>query len=190
MRPILNFEINPEEFLTYYWLKEELCTFCKTNTLSGSGSKDELTQRVYTYLKTGTIIEPSKKVLIKSTAKNTPLSLESLIPQGYKNDEKHRSFFKSQIGVHFKFNVQFMDWMKENSGKTYKDAILEWNRIATEKKQGKKIEISSQFQYNQYTRDFFKANPDAKREDAIKCWNYKKSLPGHNTYEKEDLRVL
>lgn len=27
-------------------------------------------------------------------------------------------------------------------------------------------------------------------EDTINCWNYKKSLPGHNRYEKSDLAVL
>lgn len=116
--------------------------------------------------------------------------MDSKIPEGYKNDERHRAFFKSEIGEHFKFNVPFMNWMKVNSGKTYKEAISEWNRIISEKKDGKKTEISSQFQYNQYTRDFFNANPDAKRNDAIKCWKYKKSLPGHNKYEEEDLVTL
>ncbi len=190
MRPILNLDIKPEEFLNFYWLKEELFTFCKQNNLPGSGSKDEITERIYQYLKTGKIIKPSRRKKVKNTTEDSPLSLHSKIPKGYKNDLQHRSFFKSQIGEHFKFNVPFMKWMKENHGKTYKDAISEWNRIVTEKKQGNKSKISSQFQYNQYTRDFFKANPDARRDDAIKCWKYKKSLPGHNKYEKEDLLAL
>ena len=32
-------------------------------------------------------------------------------------------FFKKEIGEHFKFNVAFMNWMKGNSGKTYREAI-------------------------------------------------------------------
>lgn len=27
-------------------------------------------------------------------------------------------------------------------------------------------------------------------EEAIKCWKYKKSLQGHNRYEKSDLIVI
>ena len=53
-----------------------------------------------------------------------------------------------------------------------------------------KTEIDKQFQYNQYIRDFFKDNDDKTLKDAIKCWNYKKSLKGHNKYEKSDLDVL
>ena len=190
MRPKLDLKIHPEEFINFYWLKEELFTFCKHNNLPGSGNKNEITERIYKYLKPGKFIKPVMMNQAKSTIVNTPLCLDSKIPEGYKNDEKHRSFFKSQIGEHFKFNVPFMNWMKENYGNTYRDAISEWTRIVNEKKQGKKTEISSQFQYNQYTRDFFKANPDDRRKDAIKCWKYKKSLPGHNKYEKEDLVAL
>ncbi|MBN1183529.1 MAG: hypothetical protein JXB49_14665 [Bacteroidales bacterium] len=181
---------NAEEFVNFYWLKDELLTFCKYYALQTSGSKDDLTQRIYKYLKTGKAGIASKRKNTKKQKVSTPLSLDAKIPDEYKNDERHRIFFKSEIGEHFKFNVPFMNWMKENSGKTYKEAVEEWNRIVSEKKQGKKTKIPSQFQYNQYTRDFFNANPEAKRDDAIKCWKYKKSLPGHNKYEKEDLVAL
>ena len=189
MRPKLNSKIDVKDFLNFYWLKQELFSFCKIHNIPTSGSKDDLTQRIYGYLKTGKIIISSKKI-VKLQKVDGPLSLDLKIPEGYKNDKKHRDFFKYEIGDHFKFNIPFMNWMKENSGKTYKEAILEWNIIIEGKKQGKKTEIPSQFQYNQYTRDFFKANPKAKRSDAIKCWKYKKSLPGHNRYEISDLNVL
>jgi len=80
--------------------------------------------------------------------------------------------------------------MKANPGKTYNEAVLEWNKIFNRKKQGKKNIISSQFEYNQYTRDFFNSNPNAIRSDAIKCWKYKKSLQGNNKYEDQDLIAL
>lgn len=190
MRPKLDKNTDADDFINFYWLKEELYSFCKSFGLPRSGRKDDITHRIYEYLKTGKVITPTKKNGTKKDPLNTPLSLDSKIPEGYKNDEKHRAFFKSEIGGHFKFNVPFMNWMKANSGKTYKEAISEWNRIISEKKNGKKSEISSQFQYNQYTRDFFNANPYANRDDAIICWKYKKSLPGHNKYEEEDLVAL
>jgi Domain of unknown function (DUF6434)/SAP domain-containing new25 len=190
MRPNLDIKTDPVNFIEFYCLKEELFSFCQNYNLPKSGSKDELTQRIYEYLKTGKIIATPKKKQNKMQTAIYTLSLEAKIPEGYKNDERHRAFFKSEIGEHFKFNVPFMNWMKKNPGKTYRDAIIKWNSIFDEKKQGKKTEISSQFQYNQYTRDFFSANPEAKRDDAIKCWKYKKSLPGHNKYEKGDLVVI
>lgn len=190
MRPKLGKNTKPEEFLDFYWLKDELFSFCKYYDLPRNGSKDELTKRIYIYLKTGNIAEPPKNKQIKIQKENNTLSLDAKIPEGYRNDERHRAFFRSEIGEHFRFNVAFMNWMKQNPGKTYRDAILEWKRIVDEKKQGKKTDISSQFQYNQYTRDFFEANPNANRSDAIKCWKYKKSLPGHNKYEESDLVVL
>lgn len=190
MKPELDVTIDPDIFTNYYWLKEELLTFCKRYKIPTSGSKDELTQRIYEYLKTGEILKPAKKRMNKSSSKGTPITPDALIPEGYKNDEYHREFFKKEIGEHFKFNVPFMNWMKKHPGKTYRDAIEEWNRIYKVKRSGKKTEISSQFQYNQYTRDFYSVNPDAKRGDVIRCWKYKKSLPGHNRYEDSDLIEL
>ncbi len=190
MRPKLDKEIAPDDFLDYYWLKEELFSFCKNYSLPTNGSKNELTKRIYEYLRNGRILESSKEKPGQRKSVNTPLSLDSEIPEGYKNDERHRAFFRAEIGEYFKFNVPFMNWMKENPGKTYREAIGEWKRIVNEKKHGKKTEIASQFQYNQYTRDFFTANPNANRDDAIKCWKYKKGLPGHNRYEEGDLVAL
>lgn len=190
MRPELDSKTNPEEFLNYYYLKEELFKFCKQNAIPPNGSKKELSNRIYEYLKSGRIVMPKKTASNKVSSYEEILTLNSKISDEYKNDERHRTFFKSIIGNQFKFNVLFMNWMKENTGKTYKEAVLEWKRIKEEKKFGKKTEISSQFEYNQYTRDFFKANTNRSREDAIKCWKYKKSLPGHNKYEESDLGVL
>lgn len=190
MRPELNKNTDSNEFINYYWLKEELYRFCKDISLPANGSKKELTDRIYIYLKTGDILIPENKKTPKSYNKELKITLNSVIPKGYKNDEKHREFFKSVIGSHFKFNVQFMNWMKDNHGKSYQEAISEWLKIQNYKKSGKKTVISGQFEYNQYTRDFFKANKDYSREDAIKCWKYKKSLSGSNKYEVSDLTIL
>jgi hypothetical protein len=190
MRPPLNQNIDPDLFLDYYWLKEELIAFCKSYKIPLNGSKETLTKRIYTFLKTGTILTEKKPQTKPKPATNVKLTLTSTIPVGYKNDERQRQFFISIIGPHFKFNVSFMNWMKQNAGKTYQDAVDEWNRIWEEKKSGNKTAISPQFEYNQYTRDFFKANPNRSRDEAITCWKYKKSLQGHNKYEDSDLSIL
>jgi len=190
MRPELNRTLPPEQFMNYYWLKEELTDFCRSHSLPGTGSKRELTERICSYLKTGKIPETKKVPARKRTGQPTPPCLDGKIPEGYKNDEIHRAFFRDVIGDHFRFNVPFMNWMKKNAGCSYRDAVNEWQRIDKDKKGGKKYEISSQFEYNRYTRDFFTANPELTRADVLTCWKYKKSRPGPNRYEEADLQVL
>ena len=57
------------------------------------------------------------------------------------------------------------------------------------KKKGK-TDIDRQFEYNTYIRAFFEDNQGKSLEEAIMCWKYKKSLQGHNRYEKSDLIAL
>ncbi len=132
----------------------------------------------------------AKKKSGKRTLGKSPITLKTRLEESYKNDALNRAFFKLVIGERFKFNVVFMEWVKQNSEMTYQEAVNEWLRIEKDKKSGKKQKIGSQFEYNQYTRDFFGANPTRKRNDAIKCWKYKKGLPGSNKYEDSDLKAL
>ena len=53
-----------------------------------------------------------------------------------------------------------------------------------------KTTIDKQFEYNTYIRDFFEDNQGRSLDEAIICWKYKKSLQGHNRYEKSDLVAL
>ncbi len=188
-RPDLDKTISVEDFRDFYWLKEELIHFCKAEGLSRQGSKVEIANRIEHYLKTG------KKLASKSTQKttssfdwkNTPLSLATIITDNYKNTENVRTFFQTQIGASFKFNVKFMNWMKANTGKTLADAIEAWKTITATHKHNKQKEIAPQFEYNTYIRDFLADNPDLKKADAIQCWNVKRSLRGDNVYQKSDV---
>jgi hypothetical protein len=190
MRPLLTKETDPAAFREYYWLKNELAGFCRQAGLPAGGGKQELADRIFRYLSTGrTDHEPPKNKPGAITGES-PLTLESPIPPGYRNDERHRAFFRSVMGPRFKFNVPFMDRMKGHAGSTYREAVSEWHRIDAAKKGGALREIAPQFEYNRYTRDFFADNPGLTRSDAITCWNHKKSLPGHNRYERPDLEAL
>ena len=74
---------------------------------------------------------------------------------------------------------------KNLNSKTFRN----YYQILEDKKKNKTT-IDKQFEYNTYIRDFFNDNKDKSLEQAIKCWKYKKSLKGHNKYEKDDLKVL
>lgn len=186
-RPELNNVLDGKTFLKWYWLKEELVAFCKTNGIPASGSKTELTERIAYFLDTGKVSDISGTKRVKTKVES--ITLDSLIEPDLVCSEVHRAFFKEQIGASFSFNVEFQKWLKANTGKTYREAVAAYHDILADKKKGKTV-IGRQFEYNTYVRDFFAANKGRSLDDAIKCWNYKKSRPGHNRYEDSDLSAL
>ncbi len=186
-RPQLSKELDANTFLSFYYLKEELVNFCRENGLPSSGGKAELTDRIAVFLETGKILKASSK---RKTASTVGIITEdTIIEPDIVCSEKHRAFFTEKIGKGFSFNVLFQKWLKSNAGKTYKDAVDAYYRILEEKKKGKAT-IDKQFEYNTYIRDFFEANPGRSLEEAIVCWKYKKSVQGHNRYERSDLAAL
>lgn len=185
-RPSLTKDLAPEEFKDYYFLKEELKDFCRSEGLKVSGSKGDLEKRIIHYLSTGEeLIESDIKS--HSTQKSSQISLDSKLGENFKCSEDKRVFFENEIGKSFRFKVKFQKWLKANPDKTYRDAIEAYYKIQSSKE---KTQIGRQFQYNQYIRDFFEDNEDKSLDDAIKCWKYKKSLKGNNKYEKSDLEIL
>ena len=186
-RPNLCIKLDSKTFKEYYYLKEELIEFCRKNNLQTTGGKVELTERIAKFLDTGE--RNIKKHNIKRTKIVDEITLDTIIEDNFVCSEKHRAFYKEQIGDSFSFNVAFQKWLKSNSGKTYKDSINAYYQILEDKKKNKTT-IDKQFEYNTYIRDFFNDNKDKSLEQAIKCWKYKKSLKGHNKYERDDLKAL
>ena len=52
-RPKLTKDMDSTVFLNYYYLKDELVAFCRSQKLSISGNKTELTNLIVYYLHTG-----------------------------------------------------------------------------------------------------------------------------------------
>lgn len=186
-RPALSRETDSNTFQSFYYLKEELIDFCRKNGLPTSGGKIEITERIAHFLDTGEIAAP--KPVQRKKADIATITRETRIETDFVCSEKHRAFFKEQIGKGFSFNVAFQKWLKGNAGKTYEDAINAYYQILEDKKKGT-TKIDRQFEYNTYIRDFFNDNKGKSLEDAIRCWKYKKQLQGHNRYEKSDLVAL
>lgn len=189
LRPELNKALDSSTFRENYYLKEELVKFCRENGLPVSGSKTVLTERVAYFLETGRILPGTAEPAAKKSGIIFEISLESVIEPGFVCSEKHRKFFKEHIGSSFSFNVPFQQWLKVNSGKTYRDAVNAYYELRKNRKKGKST-INKQFEYNTYIRDFFAENPGKSLADAIRCWKYKKNLPGSHKYEKSDLLIL
>ncbi len=186
-RPILDKNLDSDTFKNYYYLKEELINFCKNNNLQSIGNKEELTDRIIEYLETGNKTFKTHKK--EKTNMPDIITLDTKIENNFVCSERHRKFYKEQIGKSFSFNVLFQKWLKNNTGKTYQESIEAYYKILEDKKNSKTT-IDKQFEYNTYIRDFFHDNKNKNLNDAIKCWKYKKSLKDHNRYEKKDLIIL
>ncbi len=184
-RPVLDRNLDSKTFRDYYYLKEELVNFCRENGIPVLGGKIEITDRIAYFLETGKVLSSAPMATKKAAAIST-ISEDTKIEANFVCSEKHRAFFREHIGNGFSFNVAFQKWLKNNTGKTYREAISAYYQILEDKKKGK-TEIDKQFEYNTYIRDFFADNTGKSLEEAIKCWKYKKQLQGHNRYERTDL---
>jgi dTDP-glucose pyrophosphorylase len=183
-------DLDADLFLQFYYLKEELVSFCKVNKLSSAGGKPEITERIAHFLKTGE--KMPHVVKRESIAQLSVPTLDSVLEKGRKYDEVRRKFFEHHLGSSFHFTVKFQRWLTENAGdKTYREAIQAYPELLSDKK---KTEIGKQFEYNTYIRDFFADNKTSALnlglKEAILCWKFKKSQPGHNKYESSDLEHL
>lgn len=196
-RPSLSGEMSVEEFRNYYFLKEELVRFCREKGLPTGGSKAELTERVARFLGGLPIVEDVGKDPRASRCRadsGEVLNEESVIEEGFVCSERHRAFFREKIGAGFRFVVPFQRWLKANAGRTYGEAIAAYKEIMLARAEGGSLapsEIGAQFEYNRYVRDFFADNRGRYGlQEAIVCWKYKRDLPGHNRYERADLKAL
>ncbi|MFC7688168.1 DUF6434 domain-containing protein [Ureibacillus sp. GCM10028918] len=186
MRPHLTKEINIQSFKDFYWLKEELQTFCRENGLSPSGSKIEISDRIETFLQTGEIKKPDRKSGInKKLEPQANLSLDTVITENHRCSQDVRAFFKTVI-PNFHFSTYIQNYFKNNVGKTYRDVVDAWfEEVERMKDPSFKKNIAPQFEYNRFIRDFF-ADPENQtksREEAIEAWNAIKKLPGSNEYK-------
>ncbi len=193
-RPKLTSDIPLNEFKSNYWLLEELKEFCRTNGLNTAGGKLEISSRIELLISKG--INANTNSAKKRTTSHfdwssEKLSYNTLITDNYRNSENVRAFFKEAIGRHFKFNTEFMNWMKRNAGKTLNDAAEAWKEIKERQKDPNyQSDISPQFEYNKYIRDLLKDNPGLTIKEAIICWKEKKKLPVPKKYHKDDLRFI
>lgn len=185
MRPNLTKDISLQSFKDFYWLKEELQSFCREHGLSASGSKIEISNRIETFLCTGVIIKPERKSnKNRNIQSQLDLSLSTVISENHRCSQNVRAFFKTVIPK-FHFSTYIQNYFKHNAGKTYGDVVDSWYKEEERKKDpSSKNKIDPQFEYNQFIRDFY-ADPNNRgksREEAIEAWNNIKKLPGSNKY--------
>lgn len=180
------------EVKRWYWLKTELAAEAKRLGLKSSGAKFTLLDRICHFHDTG---ERALSTDVSSKATSTfdwhsaALSEHTVITDNYKNSQNVRRYFKTNVDPKFKFNIQLMDWLKTNVGKTLGDAGRYWQ---AQQQAGEQTKIKPHNQFNQYTRDFLEHNPTLGMADVRKFWALKKARPtktGRHVYEPSDLKL-
>lgn len=86
-----------------------------------AGGKIEITDRIAYFLDTGKIL--SAPMARKKATAISIICEDTKIEANFVCSEKHRAFFREHIGSGFSFNVAFQKWLKNNTGKTYKEVI-------------------------------------------------------------------
>lgn len=97
-KPILRNDLDADTFKAYYYLKSELVSFCKENNLQTCGNKNELTDRVFKFLKTG---EKSTSITCRKQSKQ--------IDEYYKIIKNKLSLPKN-IDEQFEYNTYIRDF--------------------------------------------------------------------------------
>lgn len=194
-RPNLDKHISLKDFSEFYWLKEELTQFCRQEGIKQAGSKIELTKRIQHFLSTGEKTMPNEVKAAKPQStfdwKSSPLTLDTIITDNYKNNRNVRHFFQQYLGKQFRFNIRFMEWMQMNTGKTLADAVEAYQLIKLEEKQlTSPKQLPPSLEYNRYIRDFSAANPNKSLKLGIQLWKLKKAQRGDNKYQDSDFEML
>ncbi len=166
MRPILNMQISPDEFLSFYWLKAELTSFCRDQNISAAGSKLEIAARIAHYLRTREVIAPSAQ---KKSAKRMPtvFTLQTVIGHDWRCSQSLRAFFEHEIGVSFFYSGALRDFIHNGAGKTLQDAVQVW---LEDQRDPAPREIALQFEYNRFTRAFHADHPGSSRDEVVTAW--------------------
>ena len=182
------------ELKRWYWLKSDLAADAKRRGIKSSGAKFEILDRLAHFLDTGQTDKPAPKARIKRSKfdwHTEALVPETLLTNSYKNTQNVRRFFASHLGSGFKFNIEFMAWLKSNEGKTLGEACAEFRAMKQrEADPNFQSKIEPHNQFNQYTRDFLAKNPHLGMDDLRRIWALKIALPsdtGRHVYEPSDL---
>jgi hypothetical protein len=196
-RPHFNDIKTSEEFKRWYWLKDELIAICKAAKLPYDGGKFMLRDRiVYALDNAGAVAPAEKKVKSQSHFNwaSANLTLETVITDNVSFGPNFRRFLTQHIGNQFVCHSDFMDWVKQNTGKTLQNAAIKWQELEDRKNDPYfKRDIAEHNMLAQYVRDFLADNEDKTFKDALKTWAIKKLLPMENgfvKYHKSDLGLI
>ncbi|MEM6899299.1 MAG: DUF6434 domain-containing protein [Pseudomonadota bacterium] len=196
VRPDFDPAMSRDMFEFWYWPKSELERICSELNLSKAGNKAELRGRIALHLENPNLRQPkrARRPRDETNWAKAALTLETVITASITFGPNVRGFFKREIGKRFTCTSDFMDWVRDNTGSTFGDAIDAWHMLEQRKDDPAfRREIAEHNNFLQYLRDFADAFPDLSLDDAKRCWDEKKIRPavqGKVIFELHDTRFL
>ncbi|MBD8042216.1 hypothetical protein H9638_00150 [Arthrobacter sp. Sa2BUA2] len=164
------------EFRRWYWLKEELLVFARTQGIPASGSKEILGERIAALLGG----KPLPAVPAPAGRKDRvhrlvpPLTIHTVIPAGHPCSQVLREFFVNALGPGFRFDAPMREFFAGNDGTATMGAALDhWHATRGEAPRP----IGKQFELNRFSREWHAANPSGSREQMLAAWQVHRSLP-------------
>ena len=177
-----------DEFIKYYWYREELMQICKSLGLEYRGTKQELNNIIEQYFK-GNLI---KKRLTKNKKVNKKIVTlnSSLLECGFSFNSKFREYFSSLTKVSpFKFTADMAAaWRKvkreNNSAFTIRDLLNVYYGDLDYAKYD-----NSACQWNQFLKDFCADENSYSYSNKLKVasilWKEVRDSKGEKTYSKD-----
>lgn len=173
-RPAPTTGLSPDEFLRWYWLKDELTAFARLLGIRTTGGKEVLTARIAAALGGRTFAEPPPARGAAAAQLSGELTADTVIPRGQRCSQAVRAWFTEAAGPGFRFDAEMRDFFAASDGtRTLRDALEHWNRT---RGQGERP-IDPQFEYNRFTRAWHEQHPDGTREQLLVAWREYRRRP-------------
>lgn len=165
-RPELNSRLSAVEFRSWYWLKSELLTFCRSEGVNATGSKPYLADRIAAHLDGAALHIPTQPP--RNGTMPNEFTLETVVGEGWRCNRALGEFLRSQCGSGFRFNAIVRNLIHTQPGVTLADVVNSYLAGATSGRLAADIPV--QLEYNRHTREFYANNPGASRQQVIEAW--------------------
>lgn len=173
-RPNFTSELTEQEFVRWYWLKEELETFARELGIRATGNKVLLAARIGAALAGRKFMEPAPVRQTGARQLSGMLSPSTIIPAGQRSSQVVRAWMLEQIGPGFHFDAAMREFFAESDGtKTMRDAVDHYHSTRNQGSKG----IDGQFEYNRFTRAWHTEHPKGSREELLNAWSEYRATP-------------
>lgn len=174
VRPALSRDLSAEEFVRWYWLKDELAAFARTLGIRATGGKGLLGDRIVAELAGHAFVEPAAATVSRTKQLSGELTGATLIPAGQRSSQTVRAWMTEQVGPAFHFDAEMRGFFAESDGtRTMDEAVAHWHATRRQGPRG----IDPQFEYNRFTRAWHAQYPAGSRRDLLAAWARYRSRP-------------
>lgn len=173
-RPSLSADLTEDEFLRWYWAKDELTAFARELGVRVTGSKRLLTARLAAALAGRRFDEPPPSGRASGPQLSGVLSSTTPVPAGQRCSQLVRGWMTAQVGPEFHFDAPMRAFFAAADGTTtLQDAVDHWHAT----RDRPQATIDAQFEFNRFTRSWHEQHPGRPREELLRAWREYRSLP-------------